>query len=194
MRLRKFCFALFLALLIVPGADSARAQTVPAAYARTFSVSAGGMGSAFQPDYAGGGVPGKAPNYLFGYGAYVDVHFTRWIEVEAEGRWLQFNQYLDINQNNYLLGYEHHFDRQTFFHFTPYAKVLVGYGKMNFEYNDAHGSFTALAYGGGLDLRTHSRFVIRPVDFEYQQWPEWLNSQLHPYGFSAGVAYRFFGR
>jgi Outer membrane protein beta-barrel domain len=194
MRLRKICFALVLLFVFIPASEWARAQTVPSAYARTFSVAAGGMGSAFQPDYAGGGVAGSAPNYLFGYGAYVDVHFTRWIEVEAEGRWLRYNQYLDIHQDNYLLGYEHHFDRQTFFGFTPYAKALVGYGKMNFEYNDAHGSFTDVAFGGGLDVRTHGRFIIRPVDFEYQDWPDWLSSSLHPYGFSAGISYRFFGR
>ncbi|MGH9598648.1 MAG: outer membrane beta-barrel protein [Terracidiphilus sp.] len=194
MRLRRICFALLPVFLSISGAGSAGAQTVPSAYARTFSITAGGMGSAFQPDYAGGGVAAAAPNYLVGYGAYVDVHFTPWIEVEAEGRWMRFNQYLDIHQDNYLIGYEHHFDRLTFFRLTPYAKGLVGYGKMNFEYNDAHGRFTALAYGGGLDMHTGGRFTIRPIDFEYQEWPQWLNSQLRPYGFSAGVGYRFFGR
>jgi len=194
MSLKLRCFAFALVLLLIPTAKSSQAQVVPSAYARTFSVTGGGLGSAFQPDYAGNFVRGSAPNYLFGLGGYVDVHFTRWIELEAEGRWLRFNQLNDIHEDNYLLGYEHHFNRQTFFGFTPYAKVLVGYGKMNFEFNDAHGSFTDVAYGGGLDVRTHSRFVLRPFDFEYQQWPNWVNSSLHPYGFSAGIAYRFLGR
>ena len=199
MRLRKICCALFLLSLFAAGAERARAQAAPAAYARTFSVSAGGMGSAFQPDYGGrfaaDGEPvaGGAPNYLFGFGAYVDAHFNRWLEVEAEGRWLRLNQFIDIDQSNYLLGYEHHFDRRTFFRMTSYAKVLVGYGKMNFAYNEAHGSFTDLAYGGGLDLHM-GKFTIRPVDFEYQQWPWWVSSQLNPYGFSAGIAYRVWGR
>lgn len=194
MKPRQFRFALFFLFPLIPTAYSACAQTVPSGYARTFSITAGGMGSAFNPDYAGGGVAGSAPNFLFGFGGYVDVHFTRWLEAETEGRWLRFNQYNDIHQGDYLLGYEHHFDRQTFFHLTPYAKMMVGFAKMNFEYNDAHGRFTDLAYGGGLDVRTRGRFTIRPIDFEYQQWPEWLNSTLHPYGFSVGVGYRIWGR
>ena len=188
------CTAFLVVLLFVPSVKLSQAQVVPSAYVRTLSITGGGLGSAFQPDYEGSLVAKSAPNYLFGFGAYTDVHFSRWLELEAEGRWLRFNQFENIHEDNYLLGYEHHFDRQRFFGFTPYAKVLVGYGTMNFEFNDAHGRFTDIAYGGGLDVRTHGRFVLRPVDFEYQQWPNWLNSSLHPYGFSAGIGYRFLGR
>ena len=61
----------------------------------------GGLGSVFQPDYAGGYA---APNRTYGVAAYADMRFTRWVQVEAEGRWLPFNEYLGIKQDNYLIG------------------------------------------------------------------------------------------
>ena len=192
MRFRFLSPALFL-LLFSP--NLIHAQAAPSGYGRTFSVTAGGMGSIFQPDYKGNSVPAASSNALLGGGAYVDVYFNRWLGLEAEGRWLRFNQYADIHQDNYLLGYWLPIQKLRFGNFTPYGKVLAGYGKMNFEYNDAHGRFTDIAYGGGLDYqRGKSKFVLRPVDFEYQQWPDWLGTTLHPWGFSAGIGYRFWGR
>jgi len=194
MRLKSFFPAFFL-LLLVFSPNFVRAQAVPSGYGKTFSVTAGAMGSVFQPDYKGGGVPGKSSKALFGPGAYVDLRFSRWLGVEAEGRWLRFNQYGNIHQDNYLLGYWLPVDQFRFAGFTPYVKVLAGYGKMNFEFNQAHGRFANLAYGGGLDYRRgESRFVLRPFDFEYQQWPNWLGTSLHPWGFSAGIGYRIWGR
>jgi hypothetical protein len=75
---------------------------------------------------------------------------------------------------------------------TPYAKVLFGYGKMNFEYNAAHGRFTDIAYGGGVDVKLTKRLTIRAIDIEFQKWPDWLSSSLSPYGGSVGIAYKVF--
>lgn len=193
MKLRQF----FPALLLIPfaaGANLACAQNAPSGYGRTFSLTAGAMGSAFQPDYQGGGVPDASPNALFGVGGYVDLQFSRWLGLEAEGRWLRFNQYADIHETDYLLGYRLPVQQLRFWKLTPYGKVMIGYGRMTFEYNQAHGRFTNIAYGGGLDMRTGGRLTIRPVDFEYQQWPNWLGTSLHPWGFSAGIGYRIWGR
>ena len=193
MKATTFSFA----LLLLPAffwAHFARAQAVPSANERQLTLTAGGLGSVFQPDYHGGGTASASQSVLFGPGAYVDVQFSRWLGIEAEGRWLRFNQYTDIHEDNYLLGYRLPIRQLRFGAFTPYAKVLVGYGKMTFEYNDAHGRFTDLAYGGGLDMRSRGRLTIRPVDFEYQQWPNWLGSTLHPWGFSAGIGWRILGR
>jgi hypothetical protein len=172
----------------------ADAQSAPTAYGSRFSLNAGGMGSLFQPDYKGGGVPAASSTPLVGIGAYADAQFSRWFGIEAEGRWLRFNQYVDIHQDNYLIGYRLPIQRLRFRSFTPYAKVLVGYGTMNFEYNNAHGRFTDIAYGGGLDMHTAGGLTIRPVDLEYQQWPNWLGTTLHPWGVSAGVSWRILGR
>lgn len=193
MTARQFVPALIFGLLTV-GAQFAGAQSNPSAYGRQFSLSAGGLGSVFQPDYKGGGVRGASPNALIGIGGYVDAQFSRWFGVEAEGRWLRFNQFNDIHQDNYLLGYRLPVQQLKFWNFTPYGKILVGYGRMSFEFNDAHGRFTDIAYGGGLDMHTGGRLIIRPVDFEYQQWPDWLGSTLHPWGVSAGVGWRILGR
>ena len=172
---------------------AAHAQTVPDGYGRQFSITAGGTMSAFQPDYAGGGFSETAPNRIYGLGTYVDVHFTHWFQVEGEGHWLRFNQLANINESTYLIGPRLPIQRLHFWRATPYAKALIGIGRMNFEYGYATGSFTALAYGGGLDWKLNKRISVRAVDFEYQQWPRWVNNQqLFPYGISAGVGYKIF--
>jgi len=58
-------------------AVSARAQVVPAARSRTFTLNAGGLGSLFQPDYdAGQGMVETSPNRLYGFGAWRLAHAT----------------------------------------------------------------------------------------------------------------------
>ncbi|MGA9669425.1 MAG: outer membrane beta-barrel protein [Terracidiphilus sp.] len=193
MDMKRSVVFLFLSGLLVAGGFSASAQVVPAAAGRQFSVTAGGMFSGFQPDYAGGGVPDTAPNRLYGVGTYVDVKFTRWFQIEAEGRWLRLKQFDNINETNYLIGPRLPIQKLHFWRATPYAKVLIGLGDMNFEFNEATGRFTDIAYGGGLDWKLNRRISVRAIDFEYQQWPKWINNdQLKPYGASVGVAYRIF--
>lgn len=193
MKVRNFLPALVFVLPAI-WAQFASAQAAPSAYGKYFSLTAGGMGSVFQPDYKGGGVPTSSPNSLLGLGGYADIQFNRWFGAEAEVRWLRFNQYAGIHQSNYLIGYRLPVQQLRFWDFTPYGKVLVGMGRMTFEYNNAHGRFTDIAYGGGLDMNTSGRWMIRPVDFEFQQWPDWLGTTLHPWGFSAGIGYRILGR
>ena len=186
-----------LSILFAAGTASARAQVVPSATSGHISLTAGALASVFQPDYMGYGVAGTAPNRLYGVGAFVDARFTRWFQVEGEGRWLRFNKYEGIDEDNYLIGPRlpiHHF---RFLNATPYAKALVGLGRMNFENNDGSGNYCALAYGGGIDFRLTRRFSARG-DFQYQQWLGWpnipgiQNTPLYPYGASAGVGYRIF--
>ena len=194
---------LLLSILLAAGAVAARAQVVSAATARHISITAGGMGSIFQPDFQGDWpdqtiVPAAnaSPFGLFGVGAYVDVEFTHWIQLEAEGRWMRFNQYNKIYQDNYLIG-----PRVPVYHFwrsNVYAKALVGYGKMNLgaypgcAQCNVSGRFTDIAFGGGMDVKLTKRISIRAVDVEYQYWPQWFNSTLSPYGASVGVGYRVF--
>jgi len=163
---------------------SARGQVVPAATSRTFSLSAGGLGSMFQPDYAGEGIAQTSPNRLYGPGAYVDAHFSRWLQVEAEGRWLRYNTYKGINENTYLIGPR--IPIVTFHRVTPYGKFLVGLGNGSF----LNGSTLVLSYGGGVDYRLTHRFTLRAFDFEYQSWR--VNPTLCPYGGSVGVSYKIF--
>ena len=165
---------------------SAYGQVEPAAFEHKPTVTAGGFGSAFQPDYADNGVAQSSPNPLVGIGAYVDVKLSRWVGIESEGRWLRFNQYVGINEDNYLIGPK--VPIHTMKGFTPYGKFLVGLGGGSF----LNGHTTVLAYGGGADYRLSRRFTLRVADFEYQQWL--TTPRLYPYGGSVGIGYNFFGR
>lgn len=202
--MRRISIALF-CFLLAAGSLSARGQVVPSATARRLSVSAGAMGSVFQPDFKGDWTI-KGSQYiptaeasdwaLLGYGAYVDVKFSRWLQFEAEARFSRFNQYANIHQDNCLIGPRiplHRFGR-----FTPYAKALVGLTSMDMGPNptgtgaDPTGRFLTMAYGGGVDMKLTKRFTLRPVDVEYQQIPSWFGSSVSPYGASMGLSYKIF--
>lgn len=204
MPMRRF-FVFLLLLFFAVGADGVHAQAVESAIGRQFSVTAGGMASIFQPDYvydswacsqpcltssAWYPVAQTGTQPLLGVGAYVDLKFTRWVQIEAEGRWLRFNQYAGVNEDNYLIG-----PKVPVFQMgrtTAYAKVLGGYSNMVFGTGNGNGKFSALAFGGGVDMRLTKRITLRAADFEYQYWPAWGNSSLSPYGASMGIGYRFF--
>jgi opacity protein-like surface antigen len=179
--------------LLCSAALSLHAQVVPSATRGSFTLDAGAEGSMFQPDYTGIGIAYTGPQRLYGIGAYVDARFSRWVQIEGEGRWLRFNEYVPpgstqgISEDTFLIGPR--IPIGTFHKLTPYGKVLVGLGGGSFL--DGH-SF-ALAYGGGLDYRLSKHFTVRCVDFEYEQWP--INSAvtLWPYGGSIGLSYRIMG-
>lgn len=181
---RSASFLCFVSLLLLFGAHIGKAQVVESATSRQFTISAGGMASGFQSD--------DANDYLVGAGTYVDFHFTHWIQLEGEARWLRWNQYSGEHEDNYLIGPRvpvWRVGRRA----EIYGKALIGYGKMTFPYGYGYGSFTALAFGGSLDYQASRKLTIRALDVEYQDWPVWLNnSSLQPYGVSVGVAYRVF--
>lgn len=184
-------FSLAISCIVLSSAAfSAHAQVVPAATGRTVSLTAGALGSAFQPDYAGEGIAESTPNALFGVGTYFDVRFTRWVQIEGEGRWLHYNQYYPpfssqgISENTYLIGPR--FAPYQFHGLVPYGKVLVGMGTGSFLTSRTF----ATAFGGGVDYRLTRRISLRCFDFEYQQWH--VTPTLHPYGASVGVSYKVF--
>ncbi len=194
-------------ILLAAAAVAASAQVVPSAEDSRFSITVGAMGSIFQPDFDGQWkfsctsacttnpvglyypVAEAASQPLIGPGAYVDMRFSRWVQLEAEGRWLRFNRFQDIHQDNYLVG-----PRVPVYHFwkaTVSGKALIGFSRMDLGYG-YHGNFTALAFGGGVDVRLTKRISIRAFDGEYQYWPSWGNSSISPYGASAGIGYKIF--
>ena len=184
--MKRVISALF-CLAIVSSVVAASAQVVPAAYRRGLSIHVGGEGSVFQPDYAGNGIAQTSPDRLYGIGAYADVHISRWIQVEGEGRWLRFNQFKNIGQNTYMIGPK--VPIIDFHRWEPYGKVLIGWGSGTSGW--LSGKATTLAYGGGVEYRWTRRLTIRAFDFEEQDWH--TNPTLHPYGASAGISYRVFG-
>jgi hypothetical protein len=195
---RKRSIAALFSILFAAGAFSAPAQVAPSATVQRHSLAVGGLGAVFQPDYAGGLVAQTGPQRLYGMGAYTDLKFSRWVQLEGEGRWLRFNSYLGITEDNYLIGPRLPLDRLRYKRATPYAKVLFGYGKLNFELNGGYNYYLDIAYGGGVDVKLTKRITIRAIDFEYQQWPGWpnvplvSNTTLSPYGASVGASYKIF--
>lgn len=181
------CSTLTLFLIAFSSAtiEFAHGQVGPSATERVFDVRAGAIFSAFQPDYTGEGAALTSPNRLYGVGAFGDVRFSRWMQLEAEMRWLRFNEYLGIDENTYSIGPR--IPIATFYRFTPYGKFLVGFGNGSF----LTGSAFVLTYGGGLDYRLNGKFTLRAADFEYQSWPV-SGLTLHPYGLSAGLSYKVF--
>jgi len=176
----------FFGLVFAAGGFSAHAQVAPAATGRRLVINAGAEASAVQPDYAGEGVAQASPNKLVGIGAYVDADFTRWIQIEAEGRWAHWNQYAGIAQNTYMIG-----PRVPIIEdwkgLTPYGKFLIGWGSGPF----LTGRATTWAYGGGVDYHLrHSKFTLRCFDFEYQDWR--VAPTLNPWAASVGLSYKVF--
>ncbi len=189
--------ALFFAILLAAFA-TVHAQVVSTATTRETSITVGGMASIFQPDYQGdccdsqGYIIASAGSQpLFGVGAYVDVRLRRWIQLEAEGRWLRYNQYQNIYQDNYLIGPR--LPVYQIWKSTAYVKALGGFSKMNFDSLPGHhGRFTDLAFGGGVDVKMTKRLSLRLVDVEYHYWPKWGDSTISPYGASMGIGYKIF--
>src|ERR1700749_1474111 len=64
LHMRRIGFLVFTCFICA--AASSHAQVSPSAYRGQLSLTAGGMGSVFQPDYAGNGVPESGPQRLFG--------------------------------------------------------------------------------------------------------------------------------
>jgi len=187
--MKRFSFTL-LCFVFAVGALSARAQVVPAATSASWSLSAGGEGSAFQPDYAGELSAYPSPNRLYGFGTYVDIKFTRWVQVEGEAHWLRLNDSFKFgtttivnSENTYLVGPR--IPIHTFGKFIPYGKVLWGLGSGAF----LNGNATVLAFGGGLDYRINRKFTLRAFDYEYQDWSV---ASIQPNGGSVGLSYRIF--
>ncbi len=159
------------------------AQVVESANARQLTINAGGMLSGFEPDEGG--------NKLLGLGTYADIHLSHWIQLEAEARWLRWNEYYGEHQDNYLIGPRIPIV-QLGGRTQVYGKALVGYGRMTFPFGYGYGSFTDFAFGAAVDHHLNRKLSVK-ADFEYQYWPVWLNnSSLAPYGVSIGVGYRVF--
>jgi opacity protein-like surface antigen len=159
-----------------------QAQVRPSAIRSPVTLSVGGMASAFDPDY----VHYKS----IGIGGYVDLDIQHHLGVEAEGRWQRFREVDGISQDNYLIGPRYRFRR--IWHVQPYAKALGGFSNMNFGSGFGTGRFTTFAFGGGLDMKVDRHWTVRVPDFEYQWYPSFFNTSLHPYGASVGLSYRFF--
>jgi len=165
-------------------------STVHRAYSQA-SATATRLGT-FQ---AGLGVTAASPDYgqlyIKGYTAYADFNFSDHIGVEAVTHQVSVVTPTDIGEDTYLIGPRYF---RTYGRFSPYAKLLVGLGRFNLQFDYApHTSTSYLAYalGGGVDIRATEHINIRAVDFEAQRWPGFTTNGLTPYVTTVGAAYNF---
>jgi opacity protein-like surface antigen len=161
-------------------------QAAPAVRSNVAPLTAGGYYSNFYSDFN--------PVRLGGAGVYIDWNLFGKLGVEGEARWLRFNQLSGSYQDHYLIGPRYSW---RFKNFVPYAKFLMGAGELQFNFNEGHGGYFAMAPGGGLDYRLTHRVTLRLIDYEYQFWPTALggglpSNGLNPNGFSFGAGYRIF--
>jgi len=170
-----------------PGVRTADAQKLPTATAPGAYIAIGGTYSGFQAEYP--------QRVLGGAGGYIDLNIRRHLGIEGEARWLRQNQIAGSHETTYLVGprFELHRGR-----FSPYAKALVGDGKLVFPYGDGYGNYVVVAGGGGLDVNISENFKVRAIDFEYQDWPRFNFGAgtgiypINPYGISVGLSYRIY--
>jgi hypothetical protein len=181
-------FLLASALLLCPARASS--QVAPSAYDSSRNIWAGAEYSNFLPDFG-------PPQRLSGIGVYVDLNVTSRLGVEGEARFQRFNGFYGESQDNYLIGPE-----VILLHrgkLRPYAKVLFGIGQNDFPLTIGTGKYFILAPGGGVDYRLSRRISLR-AEYEYQFWPSAPgvagepSNGMKPNGFSAGFAYKLFGR
>jgi len=155
-------------------------ETKPGAF-----LAAGAAFSAYKLDYG--------EHWLNGYSVFLDMNLTSHYGIEAEERSLVFNQQADVNTRTVLAGPRIIFDPLMLRGFTPYVKFLVGNGTFNFPYHYGTGNYFVMAPGAGVDIQLgHSKFGIRLIDVEYQDWPQFSFGPNHSYGVSTGITYRFY--
>lgn len=169
---------------------AAQAQKLPTATAPGAYLAVGGTYSGFEAQYP--------QRLLGGAGVYADLNIRRHLGIEGEVRFLRQNQIFGSHETTYMGGprYEFHSGR-----YSPYLKALIGGGRLVLPtvngFATGYGTYTALAFGGGLDVNLTSKIKVRAFDFEYQDWPNFYipggpQQALTPYGVSAGLSYQVY--
>ena len=126
---------------------------------------------------------------MVGITGFVDVDTRSPFGLEAEGRWLEWNQTANVHAETYSIGPRYH---RNFGKLQPYAKGMLGFADFNFPYNLATGKYLTITAGGGLDYHLTRRIYIRAADFEYQFWPQFTFGSMSSLGVSSGIRVRVF--
>lgn len=177
---------LFLFLFIAVSPTLIFSQVTVDARGGDAALRVGGTVSLFRPDYFA--------NAVGGGGVYVDFDLDRRLGLEATGRWLRKSSGADLHEDQYAIGPRVSF--LTFGRVHPYAKGFIGLGEFTFPNNagfvTGHGGYLLFGGGAGVDYRLNRKWTIRPIDFEYQHWPDFTTGAINPYGVSIGASYRIF--
>jgi hypothetical protein len=169
-------------VLLFSLASSVRAQVIPAGHQGTLKLSAGVIGSGDTLQYGS--------RQMLGVGAVVDAETTGHFGIEAEGRWVEFNQRANVHAETYSIGGRYHIPLGS--RWQAYAKGLVGFANFNFPYNYAQGRYLVVTAGGGMDFHWTHRIYLRAADIEYQNWPGFTYGSMNSLNASVGVKVRIF--
>jgi opacity protein-like surface antigen len=181
MRLKLVLAALFF-LFTLPSF----AQVQPAARIGGFPLGVGGGLSDYSVDYGSG-------RRMIGASAWADYSLYHGLGVEAEGTSIfadKPSELTRMKQESIKGGaiYKYH----QIFHVRPYAKGLIGLGKIDFPSRNplyTSDKFTMYAVGAGLEYKAWKTLYVRG-DYEYQFWKNYLGpNTLNPNGFTIGATY-----
>ena len=170
---------------------AAQGQKLPTATAPGAYLSVGGTYGEFEAQYP--------QRHMGGAAVYADLNIRQHFGIEGEVRALRQNQIAGSHQTTFLVGPRFELHRGKF---SPYVKGLAGGGRLVFPtlngFATGYGTYTVLAFGGGLDVNLTQKIKLRAFDFEYQDWPNFNfgpgtpQQAITPYGVSAGVSYQIF--
>jgi opacity protein-like surface antigen len=188
VRQRSTIACALLLLLLALSAVTSPAQSAPSGYQSRSSLWLGAGYSNFAASF-----PHGSDQRISGYGVVIDYHWMPLLDVEGEGRWLSYGGFQGSTESSYLAGPKYRFHR--FHQLQPYAKFLVGEGRIHYPYKIGDAGYFALAPGGGVTYALSPRWAVR-ADYEYQFWlnsPGFANEPDHPLapnGVQIGIQYR----
>jgi opacity protein-like surface antigen len=177
-------------LALALAASIASAQVVPSAYRQAKSLWIGAEYSNVNASF-----PYQSNQRLSGIGVFADFNWNGHIGVEADARFLHFGNFYGETESSYLAGPRYLFPQ--WHHLQPYAKTLIGIGRIHYPFQIGDASYLAIAPGAGVNYRISHRWTVRG-EYEYQLWPDspgFSNRPSHeltPHGFHLGLAYRPF--
>ena len=130
------------------------------------------------PDYTEGNV--------LGFSGWADYDFSKYVGVEFSTHLGEFITPGDITEDSYMLGPRLTYRRQKL---TVYGKALVGRATITNQNFNLSSSYNMFAFGGGVEYRVLHKINVRVVDFEQQQWPDFMPHALSPTAITIGVSY-----
>ena len=181
LNMKRLKHLIWLVLLFSVGHRAYSQASATASRLGTFQVGAGVTAAA--PDYG--------TVYVKGVSAYADFDFREHLGVELAAHQASIITPTDIGEDSYLIGPRYF---RTYGRLIPYAKLMIGIGRFDLQYDYApHSATSYLVYalGGGLDIRATQHINIRAIDFEAQRWPGYAANGLTPYVTTVGAAYNF---
>jgi hypothetical protein len=162
---------------------AAHTQAVPTATGNAHHLQVGTGYSLAIPDYANTNIGGIT--------VYGTLDIWRRIGVEGDMHFVTLHTPTDLGESTYLIGPRYMYQRGRI---QAYGKFLGGVGRFQHQAGNifipqSEMTYSAVAFGGGVDVRVRKHINVRAIDFEAQKWLSFTPHTLSPYVFTFGVAY-----